>query len=120
MINKNNIIYTPPGIYDGVTFTKGPMYINHFYEISKLGVNALRVYQYIRTIQRLKYPKIKETSHLPIKVDNKKLYDWFGVGPNKKWEALNKMADKEIIELKRGGPGRLPTVKIILARVKLH
>ena len=98
MINKNNIIYTPPGIYDGVTFTKGPMYINHFYEISKLGVNALRVYQYIRTIQGLKYPKIKETSHLPIKVDNKKLYDWFGVGPNKKWEAINKMADKEIIE----------------------
>ena len=86
MINKNNIIYTPPGIYDGVTFTKGPMYINHFYEISKLGVNALRVYQYIRTIQGLKYPKIKETSHLPIKVDNKKLYDWFGVGPNKKWD----------------------------------
>ena len=119
MIN-NNINILPFPDYDNVTFTRGPMYINHFYEISKLGVNALRVYQYIRTIQGLKYPKIKETSHLPIKVDNKKLYDWFGVGPNKKWEALNKMADKEIIELKRGGPGRLPTVKIILARVKLH
>ena len=120
MINKNNIIYTPPGIYDGVTFTKGPMYINHFYEISKLGVNALRVYQYIRTIQGLKYPKIKETSHLPIKVDNKKLYDWFGVGPNKKWEAICKLEKKKIIKVQRGGRGRLPTVQIILPKKKLN
>ena len=123
MIRPNKKHNNPPTeieLYDGVTFTRGPMHINHFYEISKCGVNALRLYQYIRTIQGLKYPGKDENSHLPIKVDNKKLYDWFGVGPNKKWEALNKMADKEIIELKRGGPGRLPTVKIILARVKLH
>jgi hypothetical protein len=30
--------------YDGVTFTRGPMHINHFYEVSKCGVNALRLY----------------------------------------------------------------------------
>ena len=69
--------------YAGVTFTRGPMHINHFYEISKCGVNALRLYQYIRTVQGLKYPGAAENSHLPIKVDNKKLYEWFGVGPNK-------------------------------------
>ena len=82
--------------YDGVTFTRGPMHINHFYEVSKCGVNALRLYQYIRTIQGLKYKGKEENSHLPIKVDNKKLYKWFGVGPTKKWEALNKLANKII------------------------
>ena len=61
-----------------------------FYEISKCGVNALRLYQYIRTIQGLRYPGNQESSHLPVKVDNKKLYLWFGVGPNKKWEAIGR------------------------------
>jgi len=106
--------------FDGVTFTRGPMHINHFYEISKCGVNALRVYQYIRTIQGLKYAGKTENSHLPIKVDNKKLYEWFGVGSSKKWEALNKLADRNIIELIRGGKGRLPTVRIILAKKRLN
>jgi hypothetical protein len=46
-----------PKIYEGVYFTYGKMYINHFYEISKFGVNALRLHQYIRTIQGLRYPK---------------------------------------------------------------
>ena len=110
----------PPELYYGVTFTRGPMHINHFYEISKCGVNALRLYQYIRTIQGLKYPGPEENSHLPIKVDNKKLYEWFGVGTNKKWEALNKLERKKIIELKRGGRGRLPTVRIIAPKKKLN
>ena len=119
MINKNNNIDSAQ-TYDGVSFTRGPMHINHFYEISKCGVNALRLYQYIRTIQGLKYPGPEENSHLPIKVDNKKLYEWFGVGTNKKWEALNKLERKKIIELKRGGRGRLPTVRIIAPKKKLN
>ena len=109
-----------PSIYDGVTFTKGPMHINHFYEISKCGVNALRLYQYIRTIQGLKYPGTTETSHLPVKVDNKKLYEWFGVGPNKKWEAICKLEAKNIIKVRRGGKGRLPTAWIVLPKKKLN
>ena len=105
---------------DGVTFTRGPMHINHFYEISTCGVNALRLYQYIRTIQGLKYPGATENSHLPIKVDNKNLYAWFGVGPTKKWEAICKLENKKIIEVKRGGRGKLPTVRIILPKKKLN
>ena len=81
-------------------------------------VNALRP---ILTLEqyRIKYSK-EENSHLPIKVDNKKLYECFGVGPNKKWEALNKLANKNIIELKRGGRGRLPIVRIILPKKNLN
>ena len=111
---------TEPSSYDGVTFTRGPMHINHFYEISKCGVNALRLYQYIRTIQGLKYPGTTETSHLPVKVDNKKLYEWFGVGPNKKWEAICKLEAKNIIKVRRGGKGRLPTAWIVLPKKKLN
>ena len=64
----------PPEDLEGVYFTRGPMYINHFYEISKCGINALRLYQYIRTVQGLKWPSLNETSHKPVKIDNKKLY----------------------------------------------
>ena len=118
--NKPPSSIPDPSSYDGVTFTKGPMHINHFYEISKCGVNALRLYQYIRTIQGLKYPGTTETSHLPVKVDNKKLYEWFGVGPNKKWEAICKLEKKKIIKVRRGGRGRLPTVEIVLPKIKLN
>ena len=103
-----------------ITFTRGPMHINHFYEISKCGVNALRLYQYIRTIQGLKYPGAAENSHKPVKVDNKKLYEWVGVGPNKKWEAICKLEKKKIIEVKRSGRGKLPIVRIILPKKKLN
>ena len=127
MINKNNIIYTPPGIYDGVTFTKGPMYINHFYEISKLGVNALRVYQYIRTIQGLRYPGSAENSHKWVKVDNKKLYEWFGVSQPKKWTILDRLSNKEnkfftkkILEVRKRGVGKLPEARIVLPKKILH
>ena len=110
----------PPELYDGVTFTRGPMHINHFYEISKCGINALRLYQYIRTVQGLKWPSLNETSHKPVKIDNKKLYEWFGVGPNKKWEAICKLEKKKIIKVQRGGRGSLPTVQIILPKKKLN
>ena len=66
MIRPNKKHNNPPAeieLYDGVTFTRGPMHINHFYEISKCGVNALRLYQYIRTIQGLKYPYTHFQNH---------------------------------------------------------
>jgi hypothetical protein len=55
-----------------------------------------------------------------VKIDNKRLYEWFGVGPNKKWEALNKLESRKIIEVKRNGRGKLPVVKIILPKKKLN
>ena len=67
----------PPELYEGVTFTRGPMHINHVYELSKCGVTALRLYAYIRTIQGLKYKGKEENSHLPIKVDNKNIKKFF-------------------------------------------
>ena len=34
-----------------------------------------------------------------MKIDNKKLYDWFGVGPNKKWEAICKLEKRKILQV---------------------
>ena len=127
MINKIYTIEPTPGNYDYVTFTRGPMHINHFYEISKHGINALRVYQYIRTIQGLRYPGSAENSHKWVKVDNKKLYEWFGVSQPKKWDVLKRLSDKnhkkfttQILEVKNGGTGKLPQARIILPKKKLH
>ena len=127
MINNKYIVEPTPGNYDYVTFTRGPMHINHFYEISKHGINALRLYQYIRTIQGLRYPGPEENSHKWVKVDNKKLYEWFGVSQPKKWEILKRLSDKDhpkfttkILEVKNGGVGKLPKARIILPKKKLH
>ena len=125
MITKITKVHNQPPqeIYDGVQFTRGPMYINHFYEISRNGVNALRLYQYIRTIQGLRYPGAVENSHKWIRVDNKKLYDWFGVSQPKKWTLLDRLSNetnpkftKKILEVKRHGVGRLPEVRIVLPK----
>ena len=127
MINNKYILEPTAENYDGVTFTRGPMHINHFYEISKHGVNALRVYQYIRTIQGLRYKGPEENSHRWVKVDNKKLYEWFGVSQPKKWDILKRLSDKhhpkfttKILEVKKGGVGKLPQARIVLPKKKLH
>ena len=126
MIN-NSITILPYPDYDNVTFTRGPMHINHFYEISKHGVNALRVYQYIRTIQGLRYPGAAENSHKWVKVDNKKLYEWFGVSQPKKWVILDRLSNKDnpyftkkILEVRKRGVGKLPEARIVLPKKILH
>ena len=126
MIN-NSITILPYPDYDNVTFTRGPMYINHFYEISRHGVNALRVYQYIRTIQGLRYPGAAENSHKWVKVDNKNLYEWFGVSQPKKWVILDRLSNKDnpyftkkILEVRKRGVGKLPEARIVLPKKILH
>ena len=39
--------------YDGVYFTMGPISINQFAEFSKHGLGAIRLFQYIKTLQGL-------------------------------------------------------------------
>ena len=117
----------PPELYEGVQFTRGPMYINHFYEISKHGVNALRLYQYIRTMQGLRYPGAEENSHKWVRVDNRKLYEWFGVSQPKKWTLLDRLSNnenpkftKKILEVRKHGVGRLPEARIVLPKKILN
>jgi hypothetical protein len=42
------------------------------------------------------------------------------VGPNKKWEVLNKLHKAKIIELRKNGRGILPEARIILAKKRYN
>lgn len=93
-----------------IEYFKGPIHIKHFYDVSKQGINAIRIYLYIRTVQNIMYSDQKNY-HLPVPIDNKKLFQWYGVNSNKKWTALNKLEKNNIIELSRSGIGKSPIVR---------
>ena len=94
-------------------YLNAKIHINHFNEVSKSGVNAIRLYFYIRSIQSLMYPNQK-SYNLPVFIDNKNLYEWFGVNSNKKWEVLNKLSKRGVIKLMKNGKGKIPTVRFLL------
>ena len=95
MINKYISIKSDKsdGIFDNqyignIYFTKGPLSIHQFNEFANFGINGLRLFQYIRTKQGLNTDKTKQHFRTWIHVENKNLYDWFGVHQSTKWELL--------------------------------
>ena len=106
----------PSKPYDGVFFTMGPISIHQFSEFSKRGVNALRIFQYIRTKQGLNGSKWNSF----VLVDNIKLQEWFGCHQSRKWKILNKLEEAKLIKLKRRGVGKAPYVQIVCAERKLN
>ena len=127
MINKYISINSDPSneIFDdqyrgNVYFTKGPLSIHQFNEFANFGINGLRLFQYIRTKQGLNLDKTKRHYKVWIHVENKNLYDWFGVHQSTKWELLKKMKDANLIEYELRGVGRAPRVRIICPDKKLN
>ena len=118
------------GHYDeGVFFTKGMVSIYHFNEFSKFGINGLRILQYIRTKQGLipKSNPLANRFNTWIYVDNKNLYEWFGVSQPKKWVILDRLSNKDnpyftkkILEVRKRGVGKLPEARIVLPKKILH
>ena len=98
--------------YDGVYFTMGPISINQFAEFSKHGLGAIRLFQYIKTLQGL-------TKEKWIKVDNVNSYKWFGLSQSTKWRVIKKLKDDNLIQV-RGSKGRAPLIKIIAPEKKLN
>ena len=96
-----------------ITFTMGPISVHQFSEFSKHGVNALRIFQYIRTMQGLKNRNTKSNHSDWVVIGNKNLYNWFGVWSSKKHIILKKLAENKLIELNKRGVGRAPEVRII-------
>ena len=93
MINKYISINSDlsDGVFDGqyrggIYFTMGPLSIHQFNEFANFGINGLRMFQYIRTKQGLNTDKTKQHFRTWIHVENKNLYDWFGVHQSTKWE----------------------------------
>ena len=127
MINKYISINSDPSneIFDdqyrgNIYFTKGPLSIHQFNEFANFGINGLRLFQYIRTKQGLNTDKTKQHFRTWIHVENKNLYDWFGVHQSTKWELLKKMKEANLIEYELRGVGRAPRVRIICPDKKLN
>ena len=96
------------------------MSIHQFNEFANFGINGLRLFQYIRTKQGLNTDKTKRHYKVWIHVENKNLYDWFGVHQSTKWELLKKMKEANLIEYELRGMGRAPRVRIICPNKKLN
>ena len=129
MINKYISINSDPSdeIFEGqyrndadIYFTSGPLSIHQFNEFANFGINGLRLFQYIRTKQGLNTDKTKRHYKVWIHVENKNLYDWFGVHQSTKWELLKKMKKANLIEYELRGTGRAPRVRIICPNKKLN
>ena len=116
------------GNFDGdVHFIMGPLSIYQFNKFAERGLCAVRLFQYIRTKQGLVWGskpeyKGKDTSHKWVYIDNKNLYDWFGLHQPTKWKLLKELSDPEIglLEYQKRGSGKIPLVRIKAPKKKLN
>ena len=109
--------------YDGVYFTLGKLSFYQFNEFYKIaGINGLRLFQYVRTKQGL-LPRIDPGHNKPttwVLVDNNNAQKWFGLHQSQKWESIVKLEEAKLIEVRRGGIGKCPHVKIVCPEKLLH
>ena len=108
-----------------IHFTMGPLSIYQFNQFAEHGLCAVRLFQYIKTKQGLVYGskpeyKGKDTSHKWVYMDNKNLYDWFGLHQSTKWKLLKQLSKNGLIEYEKRGSGRLPLVRIKAPKKKLN
>jgi hypothetical protein len=108
-----------------VNFIMGPLSIYQFNQFADYGLCAVRLFQYIRTKQGLTYGfkkeyKGKDTSHLFVYIDNKNLYDWFGLHQPTKWKLLKKLQEDGLLEYETRGPGKMPLVRILSPKKKIN
>ena len=110
-----------------VHFIMGPLSIYQFNQFAIHGLCAVRLFQYIRTKQGLVYGhrkefKGKDTSNKWVYIDNKNLYEWFGLHQPTKWKLLKELSDPKVglLEYQKRGSGRIPLVRIKAPKKKLN
>ena len=97
-------------------FVRGPISVNQILEFSKYGINAIRIFLYIR----MQEGKLVSAGELPpkehtfIKLDNRNLEATVGVHKSNKWDRLRALEQNNLIELKVNGAGKAPEARIIL------
>jgi len=95
-------------------FVRGPISVNQILEFSKYGINAIRIFLYIR-MQEGKLVSAGELlpkEHTFIKLDNRNLEATVGVHKSNKWDRLRALEQNNLIELKVNGTGKAPEAKI--------
>ena len=100
-------------------FIRGPISLNQLLEFSKFGVNAVRIFLYIRMQEGILISKelLNEKHHTFIKLDNKSLEEKVGVHKSNKWDRLRALEENGLIELKVNGMGKAPEAKILVPRL---
>ncbi|HAI42266.1 MAG TPA: hypothetical protein DCM40_31215 [Maribacter sp.] len=106
-------------MYDKGKFIRGPISVNQLLEFSKYGVNAVRIFLYIRMQEGIMVSRgeLSRNAHTFIKIPNKKLEELVGVHRSIKWEKLRVLEEKKLIDLKLNGQGRAPEAKILVPRL---
>ena len=112
---------------ENIHFIMGPLSIYQFNKFAEHGLRAVRLFQYIRTKQGLVWGskpeyKGKDTSHKWVYIDNKNLYDWFGLHQPTKWKLLKELSDPKVglLEYEKRGSGKLPLARIKAPKKKLN
>jgi len=100
-------------------FIQGPISLNQFLEFSRYGVNAVRLYYYIRMQEGILVSQglLERDQHTFIKIPTKILEDVFMVHRSIKWDKLRTLEEKKLISLKLNGSGIAPEAKIIVPRL---
>jgi len=108
-----------------VNYMMGPISIFQFNQFAEHGLCAVRLFNYIKTKQGLVYGKKpefkgKDTSHLWVYIDNKNLYDWYGLHQPTKWKLLKQLQEAELLEYEKRGSGKMPRVRIVSPKKKIN
>lgn len=96
-------------------FIRGPLSNNQILEFTKYGVNAVRIYLYIRMQEGklVSNGDLKSKEHTFIPLDNKNTEAMVGLHKSHKWDKLRTLQQKGLIELKTQ-KGKAPEAKIIV------
>ena len=100
-------------------FIRGPISLHQLLEFSKFGVNAVRIFLYIRMQEGILVSQqlLDKQEHTFIKLDNKNLEATVGLHKSNKWPRLRALEENGLIELKVNGAGKAPEAKIITPRL---
>ena len=96
-------------------FVRGPISVYQFFAFANYGVNAARIYMYIRMQEGKLFSQglLKQKEHTFIKLDNKNLEQVAQVHKSHKWDRLRTLEQNGLIEL-RHSKGKAPEAKIII------
>ena len=96
-------------------FLRGPISMNQILEFSKHGINAVRIFLYIRMQEGklVSEGKLKPKEHTFIQLDNVNTEAMVGLHKSHKWDKLRTLQQRGLIELKTGS-GRAPLAKILV------
>ncbi len=96
-------------------FIRGPISMNQLLEFTKYGVNAVRIFLYIRMQEGIlvSNKELKPKEHAWIALDNKNTEAMVGLHKSHKWDRLRVLEQRGLLELKTC-KGKAPLARIVV------